>query len=278
MEHRRAFTLIELLVVIAIIGVLLAVLVPALQIAKEQATGAVCLSHQRGLILAYKLYIEDNDGELPVADVRPNQPYAWTHPPTLTDGTKVYAVGQNVTLEDRIRGFENGVLYPYTENYKLYHCPSDKRFKIGTHLGNSLDYKMYRSYNVQGGLNGEEVTLNLSVPRYHVKKLGDVRRNVPLTYVFVEEYYDGAGSNCNGGSWQLGSGSGAGWWNTMSVWHNWRSTLSFLDGHAEKIRWRDQRTLDYAEDRTSVPRDQPGNPDLEYMVRGYAVPLPRPAN
>jgi len=100
---------------------------------------------------------------------------------------------------------------------------------------------------------------------------------LPLVYVFVEEYYDGAGSCCNGGSWQLGSGtSGAGWWNTMAVWHNWRSTLSFIDGHAEKMKWQDERTIMYAQDRSSVSRDQPGNPDLEFMVRGYAVPLPRP--
>ncbi|MBN1818532.1 MAG: type II secretion system protein [Sedimentisphaerales bacterium] len=282
MKTKRGFTLIELLVVIAIIGILLAVLIPALRIAKQQATSAVCLSHQKGLLLAYKLYVEDNDGELPVADVRPAQDYAWTHPPTLVDGTRVYGLGQNVTLEDRIRGFQNGVLYPYSENYKLYHCPGDNRWKVGTNRGTTLDYMMYRSYNVQGGLHGEEVTLNGSKSTYHVKKVTEITKNLPIVYVFVEEYYDGAGSCCNGGSWQLDArNNGHSWWNTMSVWHNWRSTLSFIDGHAEKMKWEDERTILFAQDRQHPdlqpdPYDQPNNPDLELITRGYAVPLPRP--
>lgn len=275
----KGFTLIELLVVIAIIGLLLAIIVPALQIAKEQATGAVCLSNQKGLILSYKLYIEDNDGRLPDANVRPNHPYSWVNPPTLPDGTQVYNVGSNVTLEDRFRGIQNGVMFPYGENVKLYHCPGDRRIKIGTNYGIEPDYKMYRSYNIQGGLNGEEV--DISPNGVCPTQISQIRKSLANVYVFVEEYYDGAGSNCNGGSWQLGSGpDDAGWWNTMSVWHNWRSTLSFIDGHAEMIRWRDKRTLLYAEDRNNPEiigekRSQAGNPDLRYMVQGYGVPLPR---
>ncbi len=59
---KRGFTLIELLVVIAIIGLLIAVLLPALQKAKGQAQAIVCKSnlHQWGLI--WKLYTDDNDG------------------------------------------------------------------------------------------------------------------------------------------------------------------------------------------------------------------------
>jgi prepilin-type N-terminal cleavage/methylation domain-containing protein len=60
----RGFTLIELLVVIAIIGILLAILIPGLRIAKELATGAVCLSNQRGLITGWILYANENDSQL----------------------------------------------------------------------------------------------------------------------------------------------------------------------------------------------------------------------
>ncbi len=60
----RAFTLIELLVVIAVIALLMALLVPALRAAREQARRAVCLSNLRQLTTAWLLYAYENDGWL----------------------------------------------------------------------------------------------------------------------------------------------------------------------------------------------------------------------
>ena len=59
-----AFTLIELLVVIAVIAILMAVLVPALKIAREQARGVSCLSNQRSLAQAYIMYADENGGSI----------------------------------------------------------------------------------------------------------------------------------------------------------------------------------------------------------------------
>jgi len=65
MGKKPAFTLIELLVVIAIIALLMAVLLPSLQRAREQAKAAICLSHLRQWGTTVALFLEDKEGRLP---------------------------------------------------------------------------------------------------------------------------------------------------------------------------------------------------------------------
>ena len=63
--RRAGFTLIELLVVISIIALLIALLLPAVKRARDSARISVCSSQVRQLVLADRMYAEDNDGWLP---------------------------------------------------------------------------------------------------------------------------------------------------------------------------------------------------------------------
>jgi prepilin-type N-terminal cleavage/methylation domain-containing protein len=76
-EGRSAFTLVELLVVIGIIAVLIALLLPTLASARDQARTMLCESNLRQLGLGFNMYANDNKGNYP-QNTTSGVPVAWT--------------------------------------------------------------------------------------------------------------------------------------------------------------------------------------------------------
>ncbi len=72
LKSLTGFTLIELLVVISIIAILMAIMMPALRMAREQARTVVCKSNMRQLGIGIMNYAESNNNEMPPSWIKNN--------------------------------------------------------------------------------------------------------------------------------------------------------------------------------------------------------------
>jgi len=233
---RSAFTLIELLVVIAIIAILMAIIMPSLRAARELARGVNCMANQRSLILAYTMYANGHDGRLVMGFVsRENMSLPmWSKPPL--DESGAYISGNNVTLADRIRGIQQGMLYSYIRDYEMYHCPGDNRYRSSGNPGQA----MYRSYIVPDVLAASKDFIEYSaVSSRHahlVQKMDEIEMP-SLKYAFCESDFRNPNFNYDHGGWTFAPWVMNGWPDALATFHSKSATFGFLDGHAERYKW-----------------------------------------
>ena len=264
----RAFTLIELLVVIAIIAVLMGILMPGLQAAREHAKCIQCTSNIKSMALGWILYTEDFDGRLVNSYVESlanakiyKRSKPWVLPPSGS------------TQEELDAALENGALFPYIgKSPGVYHCPSDTRFRMP-------DLQPSRSYSIPDGANGEDW---LADEYTKSQKITDIKR-ASEKYVFVEDIDS---RTYNVGSWCLGFSSRK-WIDPLAVWHKRKSTMAYADGHAGTYRWHDKAFLDWADDTLEAVMTDKSGPDApdpelgdredyDYMAEHYPCKSHKP--
>jgi len=257
MDKQKAFTLIELLVVIAIIAILMAMLMPVLNRAKEQGKRATCLHNLKQLTLAWILYADYNDDKLVCGDTgeytsmysSSGAPFNKSHynekPWVLKDWDR------SMTVKQKRDAILYGALYPYCENDKLYRCPTVR-----------IQEEILRTYAVVDSMNCKNWD---SMGAVMLKRRTEIDEPA-YRFVFLD---DGGGGFAHLGGWTVYVQEER-WWDPPPIRHGDGTNFSYADGHSDYVKWKDPRTIEFGKRIPPVAFSpvQAGNEDIRLAAIG----------
>lgn len=257
----KAFTLVKLLVVIGSIAVLATLFLPVLTRAKATAKHIPCVNNQKQLADAWMMYVADNK-DLIVLNGQ-NQ----------TPDPKMKLWVQDAFFDPNANRSSQYILDPqyalfadYIRAAKTYVCPTDREM---VNVGGQF-YPKLRSYslNAYAGWIGPwdtRLSTNYKIFRKHSAIVSSMAEGL---FLFQDVNPDSICWPYFGVQMQTDR-----FFNFPGSSHNRGAVIAYADGHVERHRWQDQRTITaFSTDYHAHTEPSPGNLDLVWLRRRTSVP------